>query len=198
MPPRRLPRVLTDEQAQKLLALPSRRYPTGRRNRALLAMLYKPCCLRVSEALALKLRDVNLSEGTAHVWRGKGAKDRTVYLDAYTTETLRTWLEMRPQGAETLFCTLQGKPLSSAYVRGLVARLAERAGIPFRVHPHTLRHSGASELLRRGFTVADVQRVLGHSNVATTSIYLHVFDSDLAAKVRGLNDRAQTTAPQSA
>jgi len=186
MRPKKLPRVLTDEQAQKLLALPSRRYPTGRRNRALLAMLYKPCCLRVSEALGLKLRDVNPSEGTVHVWRGKGAKDRTVYLDAYTTEILRAWLEVRPKGAVTLFCTLEGRPVSTAYVRGMIARLGDHAEIGFRVHPHTLRHSGASELLRRGFTLADVQRILGHANISTTSVYLHVFDSDLAAKVRGL------------
>jgi len=187
MRPKKLPRVLTDEQTRKLLALPNRRYPTGRRNRALLAMLYMPCCLRVSEALGLKVRDANLSDGTVHVWRGKGAKDRTVYLDAYTTEVLRAWVEVRPKGGETLLCTLEGRPVSSAYVRGLVARLGERAEIGFRVHPHTLRHSGASELLRSGqFTLADVQRILGHANVSTTSVYLHVFDSDLAAKVRGL------------
>jgi site-specific recombinase XerD len=177
---------LTDEQARALLALPSRRYPTGRRNRALLALLYLPCCLRISEALALKVRDVNLVEGTVRVWRGKGAKDRTVYLDAYTSELLRLWLEVRPQGSETLFCTLKGGALDASYVRHLLARLGEKAGAGWRVHPHTLRHSGASELLRRGFTLAEVQRILGHANAATTSVYLHVFDGDLAAKVRAV------------
>ncbi len=121
-----------------------------------------------------------------HVWRGKGAKDRTVYLSPYAKEVLQAWLDVRPQGAETLLCTLQGKPLDTSYARHLLARLGEKAGIPFRLHPHTLRHAGASELLRRGFTLADVQRLLGHSNVSTTSVYLHVFDSDLAAKVAGL------------
>ena len=183
---KKLPQVITDEQAQALLALPSRRYPTGRRNRALLALLYLPTCLRISEALALKVRDVNLTEGTVRVWRGKGAKDRTVYLNGYAKEVLQAWLDLRPQGAETLLCTLQGKPLSTSYARHLLARLGEKAGIPFRLHPHTLRHAGASELLCRGFTLADVQRILGHSNVSTTSVYLHVFDSDLAAKVAGL------------
>jgi len=125
---RKLPQVITAEQAKRLLALPSRRYPTGRRNHALLSMLYLPTCLRISEALALKVRDVNLTEGTG----------------------------------------------------------PSVAGLPFRLHPHTLRHAGASELLRRGFTLADVQRPLRHSNVATTSIYLHVFDGDSAAKVKRL------------
>ena len=190
MAPRKLPRILTDTQARALLALPSRRYPTGRRNRALLALLYMPCCLRIAEALALKVRDVNLAEGTVRVWRGKGARDRTVYLDDATREHLRTWLEVRPQGGETLLCTLKGGALDASYARHLLARLGEKLNLGWRLHPHTLRHSGASELLRRGFSLADVQRVLGHANAATTSIYLHVFDTDLAAKVRGLDGAA--------
>jgi integrase/recombinase XerD len=186
MAPKKLPRILTDAQARALLALPNRRYPTGRRNRALLAMLYMPTCLRIAEALALKLRDVDLAAGVVNVRRGKGARDRTCYLDDMTREHLRAWLEVRPQGAETLLCTLKGGTLDTSYARHLLARLGEKLGLEWRLHPHTLRHSGASELLRRGFTLADVQRVLGHANAATTSIYLHVFDSDLAAKVQAL------------
>ena len=187
MTPRRLPKVLTDEQARALLALPSRRYPTGRRNRALLAMLYVPCCLRVGESVKLKLRDVDLAERTVRVWRGKGGRDRTVYLDDATTAALREWLDVRPKGAETLFSTLKGGPLSARYVQQLTGRLGAKAGLAVRVTPHVFRHSGASELLRRGFTLADVQRLLGHSNIATANIYLHVFNTDLAAKVWALN-----------
>ena len=184
--PHKLPQVLRHEQVQALLALPNRRYPTGRRNRALLALLYLPCCLRISEALGLKVRDVNLDEGSVRVWRGKGGRDRTVYLDQGTAEIVRAWLDVRPNGSQSLLCTLQGRACSTGYARGLLARLGAKAGVGFRVHPHTLRHSGASELLRRGFSIADVQRILGHANVATTSIYLHVHDADLAAKVKAL------------
>lgn len=191
MSSKKLPHILTDEQAKALLALPSRRYPTGRRNRALIALLYLPTCLRVSEALALKLRDVNLDKKTVHVWRGKGGRDRTVYLDDFTCELLRSWLDVslnggRPAGAKTFFCTLPGGKMSSDYMRHLLARLGKRLGLDWRLHPHALRHSGASELLRRGFTLAEVQKILGHANVATTSTYLHVFDSDLAGKVWGM------------
>lgn len=198
MTPRRLPKVLTDEQTRRILAVPSRRYPTGRRNRALLAMMYLPACLRVSEVCDLKLRDVNLRDGTARIWRGKGGRDRTVYLDAATLAALREWLEVRPQGGETLFCTLQGGRVSPRYVQQLVDRLAQKARIGQHVTPHVLRHSGASELLRRGFSLADVQRILGHSNIATTNIYLHVFDTDLAAKVRALINGAPEPVPATA
>lgn len=190
---KRLPQILTHEQAQALLALPNRRYPTGRRNRALLALLYLPACLRISEALALKVRDVNLEQGAVRVWRGKGAKDRTVYLDALTSEIVRSWLEVRPNGSETLLCTLQGAQVSAGYARGLLARLGEKLDLGWRLHPHTLRHSGASELLRRGLTIADVQRVLGHANIATTSVYLHVHDNDLAAKIANLGNEKEIT-----
>lgn len=190
MTPRTLPKVLTDEELRALLAIPSRRYPTGRRNRALLAMMGATTCLRVSEALALKLRDVNLAEGKVNVWRGKGKRDRTAYLSDAQVEALRGWLEVRPKGAATLFCTLAGRPLSTSYVRQMVARLAERAGIEWRVHPHSLRHTGASQMLRGGFTLAEVQKTLGHSNVSTTSVYLHVFDGDLREKARAFGAEA--------
>ena len=186
----KLPKVLTDDQVQAIMAIPSRRYPTGIRNRALLAVLYMPCCLRISEALAVKPCDVDLKDGTLHVWRGKGAKDRTVYLDGLTKELLRAWLDNRPNGAEALFSTLKGRPVSTAYARQMVARLGKKAEIAFRVHPHTFRHSGASELLKRGFSLADVQRILGHSSIATTAIYLHVHDPELQKKVQTLGNGA--------
>ena len=193
----RLPEILTREEAQALLRAPSRRCPTGRRNRALVVVLYRQG-LRISEALALQVKDVDFANGTLHVWRGKGAKDRTLYLDDHTAEVLRTWMEDRSRPrSEFIFTTITregngaggretrpGKPLSPQYVHAVLARLAKRAGIRKKVHPHMLRHTFASELLQEGYDIRQVQTLLGHRDVSTTMIYTHVYDPELAEKMR--------------
>ena len=179
------PEVLTGDEVRRLIAGCSERYPTGQRNRALIAVLYR-AGLRISEALDLYPKDVDLERGTVTVLHGKGDKSRTVGLDTETVGMISRWTETRiargNNGDARLFCTLKGTPLHAAYVRNLLPRLAEKAGIEKRVHPHGLRHSLAAELMMEGIPVPIIQRQLGHASLATTATYLdHISPADVIA-----------------
>ncbi len=164
----------------------STRAPTGVRNRALIAVLWR-CGLRISEALSLELRDVDLDAGTVRVRHGKGDRSRTVGLDEQTAALLARWLDRRQKlgaGARApIFCTLQGGRLDSSYVRRLLPRLARKAGIERRVHAHGLRHTYAAELAREGTAINVIRDALGHTSLAVTDRYLrdvaptHVIDT---------------------
>ncbi len=164
----------------------STRAPTGVRNRALIAVLWR-CGLRISEALSLELRDVDLDAGTVRVRHGKGDRSRTVGLDEQTAALLARWLDRRKKlgaGARApIFCTLQGGRLDSSYVRRLLPRLARKAGIERRVHAHGLRHTYAAELAREGTAINVIRDALGHTSLAVTDRYLrdvaptHVIDT---------------------
>ncbi len=183
---RRPPEVLTEAEAIALMKACSARAPTGVRNRALIAVLWR-CGLRISEALQLELRDVDLQAGTVRVRHGKGDRSRTVGLDEQTTALLARWLDRRRKlgaGARApIFCTLQGGRLDSSYVRRLLPRLARKAGIDRRVHAHGLRHTYAAELAREGTAINVIRDALGHTSLAVTDRYLrdvaptHVIDT---------------------
>lgn len=193
---RRFPaEVLTPAEVDALLRRCSRRAPTGIRNRALIAVLYR-AGLRISEALALLPKDVDLQAGSIRVLHGKGDVDRTVGCDAGAAALLELWLsarvralaryapDVRPDVAP-LFCTLRGEVIIGQYVRGLFPRLARKAGITKRVHPHGFRHTHAAELAREGTPLNLIQAQLGHTSVATTSRYLaHIAPQELVNAIR--------------
>jgi site-specific recombinase XerD len=149
--------------------------PCGGRNRALIVVLWRSG-LRLAEALALRPQDVDLDQQTIRVLHGKGDRARTVGFDPYAKGVLRDWLgeryhwHVRP-GAP-LFCTKDGAPLQQSYIRALLPRLADKAGVDKRVHAHGFRHTFAVELAREHIPVALIQTLLGHASLATTSIYL--------------------------
>jgi site-specific recombinase XerD len=132
--------------------------------------------LRVGEALALELRDVDLDHGTIRIRHGKGDRARTVGVDEQTAALIARWIDRRRAlnvGARsTMFCTLQGGRLNDSYVRRLLPRLARKAGIEKRVHAHALRHSYAAELVRERVPVNIIRDALGHSSLAVTDRYL--------------------------
>ena len=167
--------LLTRAEVRALLAACSRRAPTGVRNCALLATMYR-CGLRVSEALALLPRDVDFEAGTVRIRRGKGGKARTCAIDAGALALIDKWLEVRRQRgisrSARLFCTLDAGPVSSTYVRAMMKRMAVRAGIAKRCHPHGLRHCHAVELIEEKVSPVIVQRQLGHASLAVTTRYL--------------------------
>jgi len=183
---RRPPEVLTETEAIALIKACSTRAPTGVRNRALIAVLWR-CGLRISEALALELRDVDLDAGTVRVRHGEGDKSRTVGVDEQTAALLARWLDRRRQlspGARApIFCTLASRRLDTSYVRRLLPRLAAKAGIDRRVHAHGLRHTYAAELAREGTAINVIRDALGHTSLAVTDRYLrdvaptHVIDT---------------------
>jgi site-specific recombinase XerD len=148
---------------------------TGARNRTLIVVLWRTG-LRISEALALREKDVDLVEGRLAVQRGKGGKRRVVGLDQGTLDALGEWRTRRAEIAapETapLFCTQRGGPIDASYIRRMLPRLARAAGIRKRVHAHGLRHLFATELQAEGAPLSMIRDLLGHSSLATTDTYL--------------------------
>jgi site-specific recombinase XerD len=167
--------VLTPDEVRALLAQCSTTSNYGLRHRALITLLYRTG-LRLGEALDLELKDVDLAIGSVTVLHGKGDRRRTVGIDPGAVEIVEVWiarkrlLGMADQGP--LFCTLRGTAMSSSQVRTALPRLARRAGITKRVHPHGLRHTHAYELMMEGVPMAIIQRQLGHVSLATTNTYL--------------------------
>lgn len=176
--PQRLPKALTIDQVERLLAAPSADEPLGIRDRAVLELLYATGA-RVSEAVGLDVDDV--SHGDVLRLRGKGDKERIVPVGSYARAAVDAYLtRVRPQLAAKghatarLFLGARGAPLSRQSAWLIIRAAAERAQIAAEVSPHTLRHSFATHLLQGGADVRVVQELLGHASVATTQIYTHV------------------------
>jgi len=148
----------------------------GTRNRALLGVLYF-AGLRISEALSLQVKDLDLRQRQIHVLRGKGGKRRVAKIIGAGVPLLEAWLELRRDlgihGSRPLFCTLEGGPLSDVYCRSMIQRARQRAGIEKRVHLHSLRHSHAVFLAEQLIPMNKIQKQLGHSSLGTTSAYLN-------------------------
>lgn len=174
----RLPKALTIDQVERLLAAPSAEEPIGIRDRALLELLYATGA-RVSEAVGLDVDD--LAHGDVLRLRGKGSKERIVPIgsfarnavDAYLTR-VRPGLAAKGRASARLFLGARGAPLSRQSAWLVIRAAAGAAHITSEVSPHTLRHSFATHLLQGGADVRVVQELLGHASVATTQIYTHV------------------------
>ena len=174
--PRRLPpEVLTDAEVCALMRACGRYAPTGMRNRALIALLYRTG-LRINEALSLYPKDLELIDGSVRVLNGKGGRSRTVGLDPGGGAIIERWLDARSRlgltGRHPVFCTLRGRSMAAAYVRVMLKRLGARAGIEKRVHAHGLRHTHAAQLRAEGVDIGIISRQLGHASITTTARYL--------------------------
>ncbi len=181
--------TLTPAEVRRLVHRPSSRWPTGLRNKALLGVLWR-CQLRVAECCDLLPTDVG--DDSLHVREGKGRKSRRVGLDAGCAALIEAWRRRRAclalpnADASPLFCTLKGKPLSTHDVRVMIKRVALKAGITRRVHPHQLRHTGAAEMRREGVDIAVISKQLGHASIATTAHYLnHIEPREVIETVAG-------------
>lgn len=174
--PKHLPSVLTLEEVEDLLEMPNLKTAAGVRDRAMLEIMYASG-LRVSELLMLEKNSVNIDLGIIKL-KGKGAKERIVPLGDYAKDYLNRYiLEVRSKNVgrngKYIFLNQKGKPLSRQYFFKQVKKYAVKAGIDKNISPHTLRHSFATHLLENGAELRAVQAMLGHSNIATTQIYLH-------------------------
>ena len=192
IPPRRVS-YLSENQVQNILAAPwiFEKNPLKiARDKAILATLYGTG-LRVTELITLKTKDIKLTENQFSViW--KGSKLRSVFLTQDAKEKLKKYILSRGDESEYLFISLSwnsyGEPLSRNSIESLVKKYAEAVWIAEKVTPHTLRHSFATSLLRRGADIRSVQALLGHSSIQTTQIYTHVDDKYLQ-KVHDLLDK---------
>jgi site-specific recombinase XerD len=173
---------LTPDEVAAIIGECSARSRTGIRNRALLVALYRSG-VRISEALALRPADVDLKRHTVRVLHGKGDKATVRGFHPSADDALARWIDTRKGlGLRNgpLFCTLDGGALSDRYVRNLLHRLADRAGVEKRVHPHGLRHTFADELRAAGMDVVKISKLLGHSSIAVTNRYLDHLTNDQA------------------
>ncbi|MEW6337894.1 MAG: site-specific tyrosine recombinase XerD [Acidobacteriota bacterium] len=174
---RALPRYLTADEVDRLLAAPEVDRPLGLRDRAMLETLYATG-LRVSELVGLRLPQLRLDPGYLRVV-GKGDKERIVPLGSQARSWLERYLgrsgEGRALGADdSLFISLRGRGMSRQNFWTLIKRYGRRAGITSTLSPHVLRHSFATHLLERGADLRAVQAMLGHADISTTEIYTHV------------------------
>jgi site-specific recombinase XerD len=178
---------LSSEELSRLLSQPDENSTIGLRDRAILELLFSSG-LRVSELVGLDKDHINLKRREFMV-RGKGQKDRPIFIGPDAAYWLGKYLDARTDTTKPLFIRYSGKKtvdlsgnyhrLTARSVQRLVARYALQAGITKHVSPHTLRHSYATDLLMNGADIRSVQALLGHSNIATTQIYTHVTDPHL-------------------
>ncbi|HKX14631.1 MAG TPA: site-specific tyrosine recombinase XerD [Propionibacteriaceae bacterium] len=183
-PPRRLPKALSLEQVQAMLAVPTTDSEVGLRDAALLELLYGTG-IRISEAVALdvdemdRLSRAGAGESTPGMRvLGKGGKERIVPVGSYARRALdaylvrgRPALAARGRGTPALFVNARGGRLSRQSAWAVLRSVADKAGITADVSPHTLRHSYATHLLDGGADIRVVQELLGHASVTTTQIY---------------------------
>jgi integrase/recombinase XerD len=175
---RSLPKGLSEQEVEKLLAVPNPAEPLGLRDRAMFEVLYATG-LRVSELVALTLSQVNLNQGVVRII-GKGNRERLVPLGDEASHWLARYLrEARPdilheRVCSHLFPTQRGTGMTRQAFWYLIKRHAVLAGITSPLSPHTLRHAFATHLLNHGADLRVVQMLLGHADISTTQIYTHV------------------------
>lgn len=187
---RTLPHTLRPQQVEALLAAPQPEDPFYARDHAILELLYATG-LRVSELAGLRVQDVNLNIGYLRCF-GKGGRERVVPVGSFAIDAVREYLRgLRPSLAEAagpvdgLFLSRTGLPMDRTNIWRLVSKYAVAAGIPNPTGPHTLRHCFATHLLEGGADLRVVQELLGHVDVATTQVYLHVDPS----RLKGIHQR---------
>lgn len=174
--PKKLPTFLTKRELEALLKASSSKI----RDHCLIEFIYSTGA-RVSEAVSMKVDDIDLEENTAMIKSGKGAKDRLVILSNHASSDISYYLKERKTPSEYLFTGRSGDPLSARYVQKLIKKYAHKAKIGKNVTPHVLRHSFATHMLENDVDIRAIQELLGHASLATTQIYTHVTSERLRA-----------------
>lgn len=175
---RKLPNALSERQVEALLAAPDTDQALGRRDRAMLEVMYATG-LRVSELVALKLHQLNLRQGVVRIV-GKGGRERLVPLGEEALSWLQAYLDtdrsriLDGRVSDFVFPSRRGASMTRQNFWYLIKRYARQADVPATLSPHGLRHAFATHLLNHGADLRVVQLLLGHSDLSTTQIYTHV------------------------
>jgi site-specific recombinase XerD len=184
--PKKLPRVLTDDEAHRLVDVFNLRYDAGVKNRCLVRLMLE-AGLRVSEAVSLRPAALDMQSCRLVVKDGKGGKDRVLWISEDLRDLVGRWKACRPEST-WLFPTRTAKKTSPRSVRRTVKTYAHKAAIvnADEISPHTLRHTFATRLLRRTGNIRMVQKALGHSDLSTTMLYTHIVDDELEDAMKNM------------
>lgn len=197
--PAGIPKPLSEEEVESLLAAVVGDDPVSRRDRALLELLYATGA-RISELCGLSLGDIDLEAGMIRLY-GKGSKERLVPVGSLAREAVHRWLTdgrdslsparwARRGDADAVFLNTRGGRLGRQAAYAIVVRHGERAGLTSRLSPHVLRHSCATHMLDHGADLRIVQEMLGHASISTTQVYTRVSQERLFDQYRSAHPRA--------
>lgn len=188
-----LPRFLNQTEIEMLLRTPDTSTETGLRDRAMLELMYA-CGLRVSEAVGLKLNDIDLDAGILTT-TGKGNKTRRVPVGTSAVEWVISYLTVRRKNEDieidNLFVTPSGKRLTRQSIHAFIVEYAAKCGLE-GVSPHTLRHSFATHLVQNDADIRSVQQMLGHADISTTQIYTHITSKQLRTNYDRFHPRSSS------
>jgi len=171
---KRLPKVLTVDDALRLLNAPDSGETDFLRDRAILETLYSTG-IRVSELIGMDHGDINRHDRLIRI-RGKGRKERIVPIGKQALEAIDVWCMKKPAAAQdgAVFTNHSGKRLTVRTVQRIVANYRKKLGLSHSASPHTLRHSYATHLLESGADLRSIQELLGHASLSTTQRYTHL------------------------
>lgn len=190
--PKKLPTILTEAEIQALMAQANPRYVTGHRNHVMMQLMLS-IGLRLAEVVNLQWDNIDFLSEVLMIREGKGMKDRTLFIKDNNWRgmddkaALQGWKERQAKQLGELprfvFTTMSanssGKQLSDRYVQAMIRRYSKRAGIKKKISPHTLRHTFATQLYKHTKDIVVVQKALGHADLSTTMVYVHLVSSDV-------------------
>ena len=183
-----LPEVLSVEEIDRIISVIDLSKPEGIRDKAIIEVLYG-CGLRISELCNLKISHLYLEEEYIRV-KGKGSKERLVPIEGVAVESLREWLvarmgrKVRSTEEDYVFVSVtRGCRLSRISLFVYIKEYARKAGITKNISPHTFRHSFATHLLEGGANLRAIQMMLGHEDISTTEVYMHIDKTHLRQEI---------------
>ena len=191
---KKLPQILSGKEIELLLSQPNPEEPKGCRDKAMLELLYATG-IRVTELVDLNIEDINLQTGMLYCKSGKNDRVIPVYSTAVTAiadylARVRGLL-VSPDGGQALFTNLNGRRLTRQGFWKIVKGYAEQAHIVKEITPHTLRHSFALHLLENGAELKDIQAMLGHADISSTQVYVHLLNDHFKEVYNNCHPRAR-------
>lgn len=192
--PQKLPEILSGSEIELLLAQPDTKHPKGCRDKAMLELLYATG-IRVSELVNLNVEDVNLHTGVLYCHNDKGDRIIPIYPEAVTAVSDYIFRIRRtiadPGEGQALFTNLNGHRLTRQGFWKIIKGYTEQAGIAKEITPHTLRHSFAIHLLENGADLRDIQHMLGHADISSTQVYIHLLNDHVKEVYHHCHPRAK-------
>nr|WP_319488104.1 tyrosine recombinase [uncultured Caproiciproducens sp.] len=193
---KKLPQILSGKEIELLLAQPDIQESKGCRDKAMLELLYATG-IRASELVDLNVQDINIHTGMLNCNNGKSERMIPVYptaVSAISEYILKVRnLIITPDGGQALFTNLNGRRLTRQGFWKIVKGYAEKAGIVKEITPHTLRHSFAIHLLENGAELKDIQLMLGHADISSTQVYVHLLNDHFKKVYNNCHPRAKSS-----